>query len=155
MRKLAGIGSLIFLVMVLAGTSLAADPNTGCGLGTMLFAENDGLLSQVGAVTTNSLFGNQTFGITFGTLDCNKPAAFASNEKLNKFVADNMDNLAADMAKGDGEYLDTLAMLMEVPQAERTTCYAKLQSNFSNIFTSESVTSQEIVTNIESVLTLS
>ena len=30
---------------------------------------------------------------------------FASNEQLNKFVADNMDNLAKDIAMGHGESL--------------------------------------------------
>src|SRR5690606_16700117 len=97
---------------------------------------NDGLLFQVLAVTTNGTFGNQTFGITSGTLNCDKPSRFASREQINNYVADNMDNLANDIAKGQGEYLNTLAVLMEVPEGSRANFYATLQSNFSRIYTS-------------------
>lgn len=155
MKKLFCLGSIILLIMIVAGTALANQENTGCGLGTMIFKDKDGLVYQVLAVTTNGTSGNQTFGISSGTLDCERPESFVSNKKINKFVAENMDNLATDIAQGNGEYLDTLAMLMEVPPVERTAVYSKLQRNFSNIFTGKSVTSEEILTNIESVLTAS
>jgi hypothetical protein len=126
--------------------------NTGCGLGTLIMKGNEGLLFQVLAVTTNGTCGNQTFGITSGTLDCEKPARFASNERLNTYVADNMDNLAKDIARGQGEYLNTLAVLMEVPEDARTDFYLKLQNNFSQIYPSSNVSSVEVVNNIEALL---
>lgn len=126
--------------------------NTGCGLGTLIMKGNEGLLFQVLAVTTNGTCGNQTFGITSGTLDCDKPARFASNERLNTYVADNMDNLAKDIARGQGEYLNTLAVLMEVPEDARTDFYLKLQNNFSQIYPSSNVSSVEVVNNIEALL---
>jgi hypothetical protein len=126
--------------------------NTGCGLGTLIMKGNEGLLFQVLAVTTNGTCGNQTFGITSGTLDCDKPARFASNERLNIYVADNMDNLAKDIARGQGEYLNTLAVLMEVPEDARTDFYLKLQNNFSQIYPSSNVSSVEVVNNIEALL---
>ena len=81
----------------------------------MVFEGQNGLISQTFAATTNGIFGNQTFGITSGTSNCEQYKTFAYNEKLNTFVADNMDNLARDIARGQGEYLNTLAVLMEVP----------------------------------------
>ncbi|MCA9754876.1 MAG: DUF3015 family protein [Candidatus Eisenbacteria bacterium] len=133
-----------------AGFAQAADKsNTGCGLGSIMFKEKDGLLSNVCAVTFNGFFGNQTFGITSGTLECSKPASFVSNEKLNKFVRENMDNLAVDISKGNGEYLMTLAVLMDTPAEERDGLYAKLQANFSNIYTSDQVTHEDVLGNIE------
>ncbi len=54
-------------------------------------------LTQV-FITFNGIFGNQTFGITSGTSECERPADFASNERIQKYVADNMDQLAADIA---------------------------------------------------------
>jgi hypothetical protein len=126
--------------------------NTGCGIGTLIMKGNEGLLFQVLAVTTNGTCGNQTFGITSGTLDCDKPARFASNERLNIYVADNMDNLAKDIARGQGEYLNTLAVLMEVPEDARTDFYLKLQNNFSQIYPSSNVSSVEVVNNIEALL---
>ena len=126
--------------------------NTGCGLGSIVFQGNDGLLFQVLAATTNGTCGNQTFGITSGTSNCEKPSRFAINERLNTYVADNMDNLANDIAKGQGEYLNTLAVLMEVPEGVRTDFYSKLQNNFSHIYTSTSVKSVDVVKNIEALM---
>ena len=103
--KKAVVLVVLTAVMLFAGTSMAAtlnQKNTGCGLGSMLFAEQNGLASQTFAVTTNGTFGNGTFGITSGTSNCDKPASFSSNQKLQEFVADNMDNLARDIARGNG-----------------------------------------------------
>jgi len=89
-----------------------------------------------------------TFGISSGTLDCNQPSRWVSNEKLNKFVADNMDNLAKDAAMGQGEYVDTLAELMDVPGSKRVEFSQMLQDNFSNIFTEASVSHLDVIENI-------
>jgi len=120
-----------------------------------MFEGKDGLLSQICAVTFNGSFGTQTFGITSGTVNCEKATAFASNEQLNKFVGDNMANLAMDMSKGSGEYLSTLAVLLDVPVAERAHLYSVLQANFSKIYTSEAVTHVDVLNNIETVLSAS
>ena len=151
MRRLAVL--LIVLGATLhTGVALAGQNNTGCGLGTMLFKDNDGLVSQVCAATTNESFGNQTFGITSGTLGCAKPATFTSNEKLNTFVAENMDNLARDIARGDGEYLTTLAVLLDVPVQDRPALYTRLQTNFSTIYPSAEVTHLDVLKNLETLL---
>jgi hypothetical protein len=138
-----------FIAMPVTVCFAANQKNTGCGLGTLIMKGNDGLLFQVLAVTTNGTCGNQTFGISSGTLDCEKPAKFAKIEKINTFVADNMDSLANDIAKGEGEYLNTLAVLMEVPEGTRADFYSKLQNNFSRIYTSSKVTNVDVVKNIE------
>lgn len=144
---------LVSLIAMPATLSFAANKqNTGCGLGYLIMQGNDGLLFQVLAVTTNGTFGNQTFGISSGTLECEKPNRFASREQLNKYVAENMDNLANDIAKGQGEYLNTLAVLMEVPEGSRVEFYVNLQSNFSRIYPSTEVTSVDVLTNIESLM---
>jgi len=130
----------------------ANQKNIGCGLGTLVMKGNDGLVYQVLAVTTNGTCGNQTFGITSGTLDCEKPAKFASHERINNYVADNMDNLANDISRGRGEYLNTLAVLMEVPEGVRADFYTKLQNNFSQIYSSTHVKSTDVVKNIEALM---
>jgi hypothetical protein len=63
-----------------------------------------------------------------------------------------MDNLANDIARGQGEYLNTLAVLMEVPEGSRTGFYSKLQDNFSQIYPSTEVTSIDVLNNIESLM---
>ena len=125
-------------VMMVSSMALAAGGNTGCGLGTMLFGQSElGLntvLTQILAVTTNGTSGNQTFGITSGTSDCDQPSKWVSNEQVNKFVLANMDDLAKDIAAGQGETVSPLAELMEVPAESRDTFYSTLQANFDQIF---------------------
>lgn len=152
MKKLFTV-LFVFFAVVFLGTAVWADQkNYGCGLGSMVFQGNDGLISQVSAATTNGTFGNQTFGITSGTSNCEQFKTFASNEKINTFVAENMDSLAKDIARGHGEYLDTFAGLIAVPASQRTALYASLQTNFSNIYTSGSVSYIDVLRNIDSVI---
>ncbi|MCX7793406.1 MAG: DUF3015 domain-containing protein [Thermodesulfovibrionales bacterium] len=147
---------LLMISLFITSTAFAAGQarrNTGCGLGTMLFKDSadDKWLLQAFQATTNGTFGNQTFGITTGTSECERATKIAGNEKLNQFVADNMDNLAKDIATGQGETLDTLAELMEVPPQYRSEFYSKLQANFSRIFTSSDIQAAEVLDNIISI----
>lgn len=146
--------ALIAGTMVLPGVAAAQSSfsqNVGCGLGSIALKERDTILHQVLAVTTNGILGNQTFGISSGTLECQRPAKFAQSEKLNVFVAANMDSLAMDIAAGHGESLVTLAELMEVPSEGRADFYASLQQNFRKIYTSSSIESADVIDNVAKV----
>ncbi len=145
--------SLVFVGSVFAAAGGQAHMNTGCGLGTMLFQNNaDGkTLLQTFQATTNGIYGNQTFGITTGTSDCQQPKNFVSNEQLKEFMVANMDNLARDIAQGRGETLDAFAELMGVPADKRPEFYAQLQSGFTKIFTSSNVQMASVVDNIATV----
>jgi hypothetical protein len=143
MPALCGCCFLFFAGAALAGQ--AAD-NTGCGLGTVLWGNkaDNSVLSQSLQATTNGTFGNQTFGITSGTLDCEQPANVAASERLMEFTVANMDILARDIARGEGESLDTLAELLAVPTEGRVEFYANLQGNFADIF----ITGEESAANV-------
>jgi len=138
----------ILLSTVFTAGMLLANQNTGCGLGSMLIKDQNTVLMQVIANTTNGTSGNQTFGITSGTLGCEKPATFVMNEQLLNFVASNMDSIAIDSAKGSGESLNTLATLMNVENTD--TFKQNVQANFSNIFASKDLTSAQLIDNIAS-----
>lgn len=139
------------LIIISSSAAMAASArqNTGCGLGTVLWKNraDASILSQSLQATTNGLFGNQTFGITSGTLECQSPSQAVQNERLNYFVRDNMDNLAKDIAKGNGESLETFAELLNIPAGERVAFYQKLQNNFQKVFTSENVVLADVVDN--------
>lgn len=151
------MGKRTFLVLTIVGFLVISTMSiseakegygaAGCGLGSLVFGNEPGIV-QVFAATTNGTFGSQTFGITTGTSNCEKQAKFASNERLNEFVSENMDNLAKDIAQGQGESLDTLAEILGISSEERESVYKKLQANFSNIFTSENVVSADVIDNI-------
>lgn len=123
----------------------------GCGLGSMLLGDEPGMV-QILAATLNGTAGNQTFGITSGTLNCEKKALFASNERFNLFVESNLDNLSLEIAKGEGESLATAVELLGVPAEQRTVVYTKLQENYPNIFPSENVEASKVIDNIVAVL---
>ena len=127
-------------------TASFAGANTGCGLGDQVITNQDSVVMQVFAATTNGTSGNQTFGITSGTSGCAKPAKFVSNDRANEFVAGNMDVLALDISNGQGEALSTLATLLNVSNPE--TFASVLQANFDKVYTSSDVTSANVIDNI-------
>lgn len=158
MKKLAIVAAVVAVTLVLAGSAFAAGQahtNTGCGLGTMLFkgSADNSVLLQTFQATTNGTYGNQTFGITTGTSECQQPKNFASNVQLNEFMVANMDNLARDIAQGRGETLDAFAELLGVPSEKRAEFYEQLQSGFARIFTSPGVQMASVMDNISTVST--
>ncbi len=154
MKKIAFIVfSLFFLTIGVAFAGSQTDKNCGCGLGSLLFQDvNDGLISQVAAATTNGSFGNQTFGITTGTLGCEKFSTIAMKEKLNIFVADNMDSVAVDIASGQGETLEAIADLAEVSTESREALYTILQDNFNSIYPNADVTHSDVVQEVVNII---
>ncbi|RLA73434.1 MAG: hypothetical protein DRG78_22595 [Epsilonproteobacteria bacterium] len=128
-------------------TTLLATPNnqTGCGLGSIIIKDNSSTVMLVLQATTNSIFGNQTFGITSGTLGC-KRTKFVMNEMAEEFVASNMDILAKEIAVGHGESIDTLAELLNIE--DKATFSASLQANYNSIYTSQKVEMSDVLDNI-------
>lgn len=139
---------LIAGAMLLGASSLAfAQP--GCGVGAMIWKGQSGIAPHVLAATTNGTFGNQTFGMTTGTLGCD------TNEEVQSmamYMDSNIDKVARDMSRGEGENLDTLAVLLNVEQKDRTAFRQLLQDNFATIFPSSETTSDEAVSAIVALL---
>ncbi len=144
--RLSFLGAICLLLFAGAALAGQAEDNCGCGLGTILWGDkaDNSVMSQSLQATTNGLFGNQTFGITSGTLGCEQPKNVATNDRLLEFAAANMDNLARDIARGEGESLETLAELLAVPAQNRGEFYANLQGNFGDIF----ITGEENAANV-------
>ena len=152
MKKILGTILSTLLVVSAAQASSIRD-NCGCGLGTMALGDQEAtVLSQLGATFLNNISGNQTFGISSGTLECDPASSFASNKKVIEYVSDNMDHLAFDMAKGEGDSLDALADLMGVEVDAREDVFVKMQSQFERIFPTEAVTANEVVRNITAIM---
>jgi len=140
--------------LVAAASLHAADDlkqNVGIGIGTMIFEGQSGLLSQICAATTNGCFGNQTFAITTGTLGARPWTGIASNGEVQTFVRENMDQLAREIAAGQGESVNTLAELIAVPADQRAEFAKTLQAKFDVIYSSPTVTSTEVVEHIAQV----
>lgn len=145
----------ISIVMFMSTVAMASvKDNCGCGLGSMLLEDHagDSVLIQLVATCLNGICGNQTFGITSGTLGCDKPAKIVSIEIMDKYVADNMDNLAVDIAAGEGESLEALAEIAGLDTVKKADFYSTLQNNFDNIFMAENVTHKTVVKQITTII---
>jgi hypothetical protein len=136
-------------------SAFAVDNIGGCGWGSKLFSGQKGIVPQVLAVTTNGTSGNQTFGITTGTSGCTQDGVVKSNWKTAMFIGNNMNKLARDMSVGNGEALDSLASLMNVSEQDRAEFNSTLQAQFSSVFSSEEIQSEEVAANLRQVLSSS
>lgn len=140
------------LAIALSATAQAQQENTGCGLGTMVFDGQQGVVPQVLAVTTNGTLGNQTFGITSGTLGCTQDGVVKSYAKLEMFTGANLAGLAGDMAAGQGENLESLAALMGVEEQDKARFFEATKQNFARIFPSDTVTAGDVLANLNAIL---
>lgn len=134
---------------ILMGASTLAFAQPGCGVGAMIWKGQSGIAPHVLAATTNGTFGNQTFGMTTGTLGCQTNASVQS---MAMYMDSNIDKVARDMSRGAGENLDTLAVLLGVDQTDRDSFRKVLQDNFATIFPSSDTTSGEAVDAIVALL---
>lgn len=149
MKKLLAVVSVAALFPM---TAMAAGENNigNCGWGSKLFDGQSGVAPQVLAVTTNGTFGNQTFGITFGTSGCTQDGAVKSNWKTALFIDGNKDALARDMSVGSGETLDSLAHLMGVQAQDRAAFNRATKENMARIFSTDAT--PEIMAALRQVL---
>jgi hypothetical protein len=147
MRKL--ITAAIFAAAVLVSRNVTAAPYgmAGCGLGSLVFGDQPGIV-QIFAATTNGTFGSQTFGITTGTSNCQD--SLTGRGGLRVYVETNREALAKDISRGQGETLKNLATIAGCTDTPLAS--AALQKNFSVIFPNEKVSTDEIATSIISTL---
>jgi len=147
MKKIA------LILLVLLAPAFAFGQNVGqCGWGSKLFDGQRGIIPQIFAVTTNGTSGNQTFAITSGTSGCTQDGVVRSSWKTAAFIDSNMNKLAKDISRGEGESLNSLANLVGVSANDNLAFRKALQENFENIFASENVSSDSVYTNIKNVL---
>lgn len=139
------IYAAVVFALIPVSHSFASDTGPGCGVGTMIFKGQKGIIPQVLAATTNGTLGNQTFGISSGTLGCTQDGVVKNDQKVNVFASANMDNLSEEMAQGRGEHLASLASLLGVPAAEQTAFFALTQEKYTAIFPTTQTTSGEML----------
>ncbi len=136
---------------ILASTSSIALAGTGpgCGVGAMIFKGQNGPAPHILAATTNGSFGNQTFGMTFGTLGCDTTKSVVS---MAMYMDTNMDKVAMDMSRGQGENLETLAVLLGVELQDRARFREVMQNNFAAIFPTAETTSDQAVATMLTIM---
>lgn len=147
MKKLLAIA-----VLSTSASVALADQDIGCGLGTMIMAGQSGPIFKALGATTNGTSGNQTFGITTGTLGCQTNGAITSRARLSMFTGSNIDNLARDMSVGRGESLNVLADLMGVPEGDKARFFQATKTNFGKIFAPQNESAGQVLAALEQVM---
>ncbi|MCP3926634.1 MAG: DUF3015 domain-containing protein [Desulfobacterales bacterium] len=123
----------------------------GCGLGKILIGEKEGLVWNLLGTCLNAT-GSQTIAMSVGTFECDYGGKFVNNDKVNSFVADNLDNLAIDIASGNGESLKALAEMAEISAENQPVFFSQLKSNFDNIYPTANVDHKHVVKEINNVI---
>ena len=151
MKKIITVLALS-LALPTAAFAAGSDNVGGCGVGSMVFKGQSGVAPQVLAVTTNGSSGNQTFGISTGTLGCTQDGAVHSNMKTALFIESNKKQLARDMSVGSGETLASLSHLMGIESQDQAAFNRVAKDNMARIFTTDTVATEQVVASLREVL---
>lgn len=134
--------AVICAAISLSAPAYAVDSTGGCGLGSMAWRGQSGIIPQTLAMTTNHWFSN-TIGVTLGTSGCdpNGRVTGGTGRMTLAFLQDNMEQFAMDAAAGKGETIDTLAGILDVDSEKLGK---NIQQNFAYIFPNDNVEVAEV-----------
>jgi hypothetical protein len=139
---------LAVIALSFAGTVSAASYQAqGCGLGSTIWTDGSSLVHQVLGATTNGTSGNNTFGMTSGTSNCELDGAGGQAQVI--FIEANKVALSNDIARGEG---DTLASLTRMYGCTNLDAVGSvLQENYGKIF-AEGTSSVQVDAQITSLI---
>ena len=113
----------------------AKNDGAGCGLGKLVLEGKSGVGVGIGASILNTIYGNQTLAMTSGTSGCDTTSTVQNDQQEREiFVASNIDNLSVDAAQGQGDYLASLAHIMEIKEQDRASFYSLTQARYEDLF---------------------
>ncbi len=145
--KVVGIVALAALPS-LAFAEAPGGPN--CGWGNMLFKGNAGLGPHLGASLTNGTSGNATFGMSSGTNGCS-PNGTLTYGGIS-LLAQVMDEFSEDVARGEGDALNAVALTLGIEVKDRATFALLARDNFSTLFPNESVSAEDVMASIQQLM---
>ena len=146
MKKSLLLSTVLGAVMMISTPSFAIDSTGGCGLGSMAWKGHSGIIPQVLAMTTNSMFLN-TVGVTLGTSGCdpNGRVTGGTGKLVLAVIENNMEQFAMDASRGQGETIETIAGILNV---ESKDLGLKAQQSFAYLFVDENVEAVDLTLKI-------
>jgi len=75
----------------------------------------------------------------------NADGVIRESQKARLFTAVAFENLEQDIARGNGEYLTSLAVLMKIPSEKQDQFMAHSQSNYSLLFAPDIRTAEKLL----------
>lgn len=133
-------------VMIAAAPAQAIDSTGGCGLGSMAWRGQSGIIPQVAAMTTNGIASN-TIGVTLGTSGCdpNGRVTGGTGKLVLAVIENNMEQFAMDVSAGRGETIETIAGILNV---DSDKLGAAAQQNFAYLFANDNVEAVDLTLKI-------
>jgi hypothetical protein len=155
-RTVLVVTAVLFLFGT-TGVAFSAHPDNGpgCGLGKLAWSSYPGQQSigaQVLQSTTNGIVPSQTFGISSGTSGCTNDGTIFASEKVNVFATVNFNNLAQEMAQGQGEHLTSLATLMGIPAEQHGVFFSMAQEKYTTLIQTGETSPKAVVKAIYSAM---
>jgi hypothetical protein len=98
-------------------------------------------LSACSITETISNFLSSTSGHSWFTED----GVIKPEHRVQAFMAFNLEYIKQDMAKGQGEFLESLGTLMEIPSDRRASFYAHAQSRYPFVVQHQSSARETLV----------
>ncbi len=78
----------------------------------------------------------------------NADGVIQESQKARLFAAVAFENLEQDIARGNGEYLRSLAVLMKIPEGEQDEFRSLSQKQYSRLFASDQRTAESMLTTL-------
>jgi hypothetical protein len=144
------IAGLVLISASSVANAGAAGGDGGCGWGNALFKGQSGTATHVLAGITNAITGNNTFGMTTGTNGCSTTGTLGYGGQ--SVVSSIMDEFSEDVARGEGDALDTVSVVYGVDAQDRDIFAKVMHENFTTLFPSEDVTADEVMASIEEIM---
>jgi hypothetical protein len=134
--------------MAFGSTAFAAQDGAGCGLGSMLFKGQSGMVPNLLAMTTNGMFGN-TFSMTSGTMGCKADSVILREKEQEAFVATTLSELNQEMAQGQGQHVTALASLLGCPTAVHGDFARMSQDSYGKVFAQSDVQAVAVLASLK------
>lgn len=137
---------IIGLIALVSATSVfAADSSSGCGMGWEV-APKQSLISSSTRSIVNATFSN-TIAMTLGTSGCAKHSIVKNESKGIHFAEANLNQLAVEMARGNGEFVTSFASVFG---CQNSTAFGSMvQAKYETVLPSVKTSGVELYNNVK------
>ena len=152
---------MMFVVVAsifVSGMAYAGSQNdAGCGLGSLVFKDNN-VPQQILAGTTNNSISPQSSAITTGTSGCtaadgnSKGESAQAERKQEVFAIQNWRDLNRQMASGNGEYVSTLSSLMGCSKNAQNAFAHFTQTHYTKIIDGAKANPVTVIKNLRAAV---
>lgn len=134
---------LALALLVSTFSVFAQDKGDGCGLGWQV--TNKRTLSATTTRGTTNATVPPTFGMTTGTIGCERHSIVKNGMESIHYANANLDQLVIELAQGNGEFVNGFAATLGCDSAAFSSV---MQANYSKVVT-ESVNGSALLENVK------